>query len=105
VYSGYTDQAKKLLILQKGVLTKAVLKDSEPTGVRINDKSQYRMIFGYEAAGEPYSITIKTVNMEYLEDEDFEWLVYQEDAPQNAVLVDDLPPAFRMKILGHFGEL
>jgi len=92
VLYGFTTGTRALSLLANGCLTEGKFEGKEPTGVRINRRRVYRMIFSYQANdGRTYRTESRTHETEKLEDDELEQLIYDPSAPSNAILLDKLP--------------
>ncbi len=97
---GYPRGKRNLHIVRNGILTKGVLVDSRPTNVVINDRTVMQMFFEFiDNNGNKHTISTKTHKPEKLEDERFEQLLYLDEDPKKAVLVDSLPASIRKLLM------
>ena len=79
-------------LLAKGRIAFGKLVSSEATGTRINDQTVIKLIFSFTAVdGDEYEAVAKTHQTGDLRDEAEEPLLYDEEDPYYAVMLDDLP--------------
>jgi hypothetical protein len=79
-------------LLEHGKIGFGKLTSSEATGTRINNQPVIKLIFSFTAIdGDEYEAIAKTHEPTDLRDEAVEPLLYDEDDPYYAVLLDDLP--------------
>lgn len=92
VFFGVRRGWKAHYLLSHGRLAWAVKKGSEPTNVRVNNRTVMKLTFEFEASdGRTYEIVEKTHRPERLEDNDREAVLYDPLAPSYAVMLDSLP--------------
>jgi len=86
--SGY----RKLNLLQKGVISHAVLKSKELTDADYDGKPVYLLNFEYSARdGRKHLLTTRSHLVHKLTDESKELIIYSSRNPQRAIMVDTLP--------------
>ena len=89
---GSTKALRRAKLLQHGVATKGKLLSKEVTNITINDQQVYKFTFAFQdSSGKEYKVSEKTHNVDVLQDDSKEDLLYLHDNPENAVLVDSLP--------------
>ena len=89
-------------LLEKGRIAFGKLVSFEATGTRINDRPVIKLIFSFTAAdGDEYEAVAKTHQPGDLRDEAEEPLLYDEDDPYYALLLDDLPGSTTFNSSGH----
>jgi hypothetical protein len=91
----FQDARKKIRIISNGTGTRGRLLSSTKTSVSINKRPVYKMKFEFEANGQTYNNTTKTVNPENLKDEKEEKLIYNRSNPAESVMLDTLPGQFK----------
>lgn len=94
VYLIYTliNGYRKLNLLQKGVITYAVLKSKELTDADYDGKPVYLLNFEYSARdGRKHFLNTRTHLLRKLTDESKELIIYSSHNPQKAIMVDTLP--------------
>ncbi len=85
--------AKRNRLLMRGLVANGTLEKDEPTGATINDKPVRALTFGFQAQdGRKYSAIIKTSETKWLTDEDVEQILYDPEAPDKALALDELDP-------------
>src|ERR1043165_5495896 len=89
---------RKLRILRHGVETRGRLVGRSETGMAVEPRTMGRkplveLTFEYEAQGNPYAITVETLQPERLEDDEREPMLYDPWAPKRATPLDHLPGA------------
>ncbi|MEH0155084.1 DUF3592 domain-containing protein [Limibacter armeniacum] len=87
---------QKISIIHNGKLGTGKLVSSE-ISYESNHHTTHELKFRYEVEGKDYICKIKTREPEVLEDEEFEWLIYDQHHPARSVLVDTLPPTIRKR--------
>ncbi|GMV99721.1 MAG: hypothetical protein AMXMBFR84_08600 [Candidatus Hydrogenedentota bacterium] len=79
-------------LLEVGEMARGKLLTKEPTNVRVNDQTVYKLTFSFTASDRrAYTASAKTHNTALLESEEGEWIVYDPYFPEQAVLIDSLP--------------
>jgi hypothetical protein len=92
VFFGFRKGWKANHLLSHGLLAWATRKSSEPTNVRINNRTVMKLTFEFEAAdGRTYPAVEKTHLPEKLQDDEREAVLYDPLAPSYAVMLDSLP--------------
>jgi len=87
---------KDIKLLSFGEIAYGKLTRSEPTNMRINKRTVYKMYFEYVAIDKKtYTAVAKTHKPENLNDEQLEKLCYFPWNPQEALLIDSLPKAVK----------
>ncbi len=88
-------------LVQHGVLTTGKVVRKEPTITKINGKLVYDVYFRYRSAdGVVREACVSTHQTDNLGDEAQEPLVYDAALPDQAVLLDAMPPAIRRLVTG-----
>ncbi|MBS4035301.1 MAG: DUF3592 domain-containing protein [Ignavibacterium sp.] len=89
---GLKKARKDIYLLQVGEVAYGTLVGKEPTSVKINNRPVYKLYFRFTAAdGNTYDTACKSHLTRLLEDEEKEKLVYDPNAPEQALLLDSLP--------------
>jgi hypothetical protein len=89
---GLRKARKDIYLLQVGEVAYGNLVGKEPTSMKINNRTVYKLYFRFTAAdGNTYDTICKSHNTIVLEDEEKEKLVYDPNAPEQALLLDSLP--------------
>ncbi|MDC0358088.1 DUF3592 domain-containing protein [Oligoflexia bacterium] len=89
---GFRRSRKALRLLRVGEVAEAKFVRKEATYANINNQPVYRVMFEYQARdGQTYSFWDKTHEIELLEDDPLERLVYDPHNPENAMLFDVIP--------------
>jgi len=79
-------------LLKFGEIAYGILVDKQPTNVKINNKTVYKLFFEFQARdGQKYTTIAKTHRPALLENEVKEKLVYDPNNPSKAVVIDTLP--------------
>lgn len=90
-------------LLAEGESAGARLISKTDTGVRINKKPQYKLVFEFKASdGMTYQHVVKTADAARLEDDQAETLLYDPRNPARAAAFDALPAAPRLDDAGSF---
>lgn len=88
---GLKKAKKEIYLLQVGELAHGTLLNKEPTSVKINNQTVYKLTFQFTAGdGNAYTTVCKSHKPHLLEDEEKEKLVYDPNAPEQALLLDSL---------------
>ncbi len=91
-WSGWRRGGRTVRLLRYGRTAYGALVDRTDTGVRINDEIQWKVTFAYtDHHGQPQTFTCRTVDLEDVEDDAHEGLLYDPDDPAHGVAVDALP--------------
>ena len=94
LFFGTKKAVNSVRILKVGKLAYGKFMHKEPTNTRINNQTVYKLTFEFTANnGKVYEAIAKTHKYHSLLDEEQEQLVYDPDAPENAVMLDALPKA------------
>ncbi len=94
---GLRKARKDIYLLQVGEVAYGNLLGKEPTSVKINNRTVYKLYFRFTAAdGNTYDTVCKSHITHLLEDEEKEKLVYDPNAPEQALLLDSLPRKLRL---------
>lgn len=89
---GLRKARKDIYLLQVGEVAYGNLVGKEPTSMKINKQTVYKLYFRFTAAdGNTYDTVCKSHITHLLEDEEKEKLVYDPNAPEQALLLDSLP--------------
>jgi hypothetical protein len=89
---GLKKARKDIYLLQVGEVAYGNLVGKEPTSMKINKQTVYKLYFRFTAAdGNTYDTVCKSHITHLLEDEEKEKLVYDPNAPEQALLLDSLP--------------
>ena len=89
---GLRKARKDIYLLQVGEVAYGNLVGKEPTSMKINNRKVYKLYFRFTAAdGNTYDTVCKSHITHLLEDEEKEKLVYDPNAPEQALLLDSLP--------------
>ena len=81
----------KLKIIQNGTLAEGKLVEEKETGMRINDQPVIAYKFEYSIGSSNYYVTTKTHEVDKIGDERTELIVFHNDYPEKAIVVDSLP--------------
>ena len=88
-------------LLGSGRLALGRLKERRPTHTRINERTVYAFDFEFEAEDRrTHQATAKTHEVDRLSDPRGEFLLYDPVAPEQAVLLDNIPGAVRINEQG-----
>jgi|SaaInlStandDraft_1057018.scaffolds.fasta_scaffold144041_1 hypothetical protein len=89
---GFRKTKKVLPLLSLGTLTKGKLVNKERTNTKINEQTVYKFTFEFQdRMGQIHKVSEKTHETHLLEDDVEEPLLYLEDDPSRATLLDALP--------------
>lgn len=89
---GLRKARKDIYLLRVGEVAYATLLRKEATSMKINNRTVYKIYFRFTAAdGSTYETACKSHKTNLLEDEEKEKLVYDPNAPEQALLLDSLP--------------
>jgi len=92
VFFGIRLGLKNNYILKNGIISKGKLISKSRTNTEINDQPVYKLTFEFkDSIGQMQQAVVKTHKTEALEDEAEEALMYLEETPQKAILLDALP--------------
>ncbi len=92
VWLGMRKGLKARRLMSSGRLGHGRLRSKEPTNMRVNNQTVYRMTFEFAAeGGGTYEVVGHTHRTLDLEDEPEERLVYDPRHPSDAALLDELP--------------
>jgi len=87
---------KNLNLVQNGMLTKGKVTGREPTNVKINNRTVYKIFFEFKAGdGSLQKSVVRTHFPERVLDEAEERLVFDVNNPSQAILVDALPKSVK----------
>ncbi len=87
---------KKIRILKYGKLGYGRFINMEATGSKINEQTIYRLFFKFtDEEGNEHTAIGETHKVHKLTDEEEEPLVYDQNNPENAVMLDALPSVVR----------
>ncbi|WP_339135243.1 MAG: DUF3592 domain-containing protein [Candidatus Electrothrix sp. GW3-4] len=79
-------------LLQQGIPTKGKLLTKEATNTTINEQRVYKFTFAFQdRSGRRFEVVEKTHKVALLQDDREESLLYLQDNPEKAVLLDSLP--------------
>ncbi|HEU4778168.1 MAG TPA: DUF3592 domain-containing protein [Telluria sp.] len=88
-------------LVEHGVLTTGKVVRKEPTSTKINEQTVYDVFFQYRSSdGVLREACVSTHKSDNLGDEAQEPLVYDAARPDQAVLLDAMPPAIRRLVTG-----
>jgi hypothetical protein len=91
---GLRNGVKASVLLAKGKIGRGVLKSKRATNVEVNECPVYKLTFEFTADdGRCYEVVTKTHQVERLQDDAEERLLYHPTNPADAVLLDNLPGA------------
>jgi hypothetical protein len=100
LFFGTRKTIRSIGVLKVGELAKGKLVNKEATNTSINEQKVYKMTFEFTAKdGKVYRAIAKTHKTYNLEDDEEEQLFYDPHNPENAVLLDILPPAVKKYLL------
>ena len=100
LFFGTRKTIRSIGVLRVGELAKGKLVNKEATNTSINEQTVYKMTFEFTAKdGKVYRALAKTHKTYNLEDDEEEQLFYDPYNPENAVLLDILPPAVKKYLL------
>lgn len=89
---GLRKAKKDIYLLQVGEVARGKLISKESTSMKINKQTVYKLNFQFTANdGNTYTAVCKSHIPHLLEDEETEKLVYDPNAPEQALLLDSLP--------------
>ncbi|MCJ8344667.1 hypothetical protein MJH12_03935, partial [bacterium] len=93
---------KALKLLKYGILAEGALVKKEATGSEINEQAVYKLTFSFQdQLGREYFVEEKTHKTYLLEDDELERLLYLEEQPQLAVMIDTLPSSPKIDSQGN----
>ncbi|MBN1252696.1 MAG: hypothetical protein JXR51_10745 [Bacteroidales bacterium] len=96
LFFGTKKAINAIKILQFGEVAFGKFISKVETNVEINNQRVYDLTFEFTAKdNKKYKTHVKTHKYHYLQDDEFEKLVYDRDEPENAVFIDVLPNAVR----------
>ncbi len=96
LFFGIRKALKRLRILKFGKTALGTFSRMEETNVTINKQRVYRMYFIFtDGNGTEHTVFDQTHKIYHLRDEAQEWLVYNPSKPDEAVLLDTLPPVVK----------
>jgi len=96
LFFGIRKALKRLRILKFGKTALGTFSHQEETNVTINKQRVYRMYFTFtDSSGTEHTTFDQTHLTHRLRDEVQEWLVYNPAKPDEAVLLDTLPPVVK----------
>ncbi|MCK5632699.1 hypothetical protein KAH94_03050 [bacterium] len=88
---------RTIRLLKNGLVTKGKLISKKETNVSINDEMVYKMTFRFkDNSGKEHDVLEKTHLPHLLEDDNEEKMLYLEDNPKNAIMLDSLPSGITM---------
>ncbi|PCJ18620.1 MAG: hypothetical protein COB02_10810 [Candidatus Cloacimonadota bacterium] len=106
LFLGIKNSLKSLKLLKMGILTKGVLIKKERTNTSINEQTVYKMIFQFkDKNNKDFFISEKTHLTHLLEDDKEERLLYLEDNPNQAIMIDTLPSSPIIDEQGNIGPV
>ena len=89
-------------LLGKGRLAAGTLVAKEATNTRVNNQTVYKLSFEFlDDRGERHTASARTHRSRKLEDNDSELLLYDENRPNQAVMMDNLPGSPRIDSQGY----
>lgn len=92
LFFGISKALKIAQLLQQGILTKGKLLSKEPTSTTVNEQRVYKFTFSFQdRLGRKFEVIEKTHKVHLLRDDNEEDLLYLQNAPEQAILVDSLP--------------
>jgi hypothetical protein len=96
MFFGTKKAINSIMILKVGELAYGKFLHKTPTNTRVNNQMVYKLTFEFTANnGKVYEAIAKTHQYQRLLDEEQEQLVYDPDAPENAVMLDALPKSVK----------
>ena len=94
--------ARNLHLVQHGVVTTGRVGRTEATSTTINKQRVFRVFFRFKTAdGSEHESFVETHELDRLQDERDEPLVYDPGHPHRAVLLDTLSPKVRQMLTAH----
>ena len=96
-------QLSKIKILKTGIITKAVFREKIKTNFKFKgNKYVYELFFDFVANdGKTYKAKTKTTDVQKLSDELYEPVIYNQQNPEEAVLIDEFPIVVRNFLLNN----
>lgn len=91
----YSKNKKSVELLEIGKVAYGQFAFKEPTSVKINGRTVYKMVFIFEVNGKKHRAIAKTHKTENLSNQSEEKLVYNPIFPEDAQLIDELPSAVK----------
>lgn len=96
LYAGIRKTSRELKLIKTGEIAQGKLLSKEYTSMRVNRNQVFRFRFEFKAMdGRKYKTSFKTHIPSGIEDEELEYLLYNPDEPEKAVLIDSLPKKAR----------
>lgn len=94
---------KNLYLVTNGMLTKGRVIGKENTNITINKKPLYRILFEFhDQSGKLVQSKCTTTEPEKVMDEAEEFLVYESQTPQKAVLLDTLNKSVKLFLINQY---
>ncbi|ACY17096.1 DUF3592 domain-containing protein [Haliangium ochraceum] len=91
VWITLTRGSKRIRVLRRGGAARGTLVAKEDSGVRVNNVPMYDLSFEFDDhTGARRTGTVRTLNPAALEDDWQEWLLFDPNAPEDIVLLDNL---------------
>ncbi len=91
---GLRKYSHTIKLLKNGIISKGKLISKESTNITINDSPVYKLTFSFkDKSGKEYKVSENSHESHLLEDDDEEELLYLEENPEKAIMVDSLPGA------------
>ncbi|HYF64347.1 MAG TPA: DUF3592 domain-containing protein [Herpetosiphonaceae bacterium] len=83
---------RAIRLLTAGVLAPSRVVSNTATGMEINDRTVYALVFGYlSALGDEHTVKLKTTDRAIAHDEQSRCVIYDPDRPAEALIVGSLP--------------
>lgn len=102
VMAGLVRGRKAHRLLRDGRLAAGALVAKEATNTRVNNQTVYRLSFEFQDdSGQRHTASARTHRPRTLEDNDSELLLYDENQPSKAVMMDNLPGSPRIDSQGY----
>jgi len=96
LYLGIRKSRRELQLIKTGEIAQGKLISKEHTSMRVNNNQVFRFRFEFKADdGRKYKTSFKTHIPSGIEDEELEYLLYDPNKPEKAVLIDSLPKKAR----------
>jgi hypothetical protein len=97
-YVGFKKGVKAVTLLKYGVLTRGKLTSSVPTATKVNGRAVHEMTFEFTAQdNKTYQMIAKTHQIELLQDEQTEGILYVAENPHKAMTLDEMPSSPRFE--------
>ena len=92
IFLGIRKSMRAIRLFKNGELTKGKLISKVPTNTQINEQTVYKLTFRFkDKLGNEFSVSEKTHLPDLLEDEKEESLLYLQNNPDYAIMLDTLP--------------